>query len=35
VLDADIQKCYNVIDHDVLFAKLSTFPAIKNKLKLG
>ena len=33
VLDADIQGCFNEINHDVLLAKLSTFPAMKKQIK--
>jgi len=33
VLDADIQGCFNEIDHSVLLAKLSTFPAMKKQIK--
>lgn len=33
VLDADIEKCFDRIDHDKLMAKLSTFPAIANLVR--
>ena len=33
VLDADIQGCFNEIDHNALLAKLSTFPAMKKQIK--
>jgi RNA-directed DNA polymerase len=33
VLDADIQGCFNEIDHNALLAKLSTFPAMEKQIK--
>lgn len=33
VLDADIQGCFNEIDHSALLAKLSTFPAMRKQIK--
>lgn len=33
MLDADIQGCFNEIDHNALLAKLNTFPAIKKQIK--
>jgi RNA-directed DNA polymerase len=33
VLDADIQGCFNEIDHNVLIAKLSTFLAMEKQIK--
>lgn len=33
VLDADIQKCFNKIDHDKLLKKLSTFGLMENQIK--
>jgi len=31
-LDADIQKCFNEINHNVLLSKLDTFPNIKKQI---
>jgi RNA-directed DNA polymerase len=33
VLDADIKKCFDRIDHDQLLNKLDTFPMIRRKIK--
>ena len=33
VLDADIAKCFDRIDHDALLAKLETFPALRRVIK--
>ena len=33
VLDADIQKCFDKIDHDKLLKKLSTFGLMENQIK--
>ena len=33
VLDADIQKCFNEINHCVLLSKLDTFPLIEKQIK--
>jgi RNA-directed DNA polymerase len=33
VLDADIAKCFDRIDHDALLSKLDTFPAIRRLVK--
>jgi RNA-directed DNA polymerase len=33
VLDADIKKCFDKIDHDKLLLKLSTFDTMKNQIK--
>lgn len=33
VLDADIQKCFDRIDHDKLLKKLSTFDLMENQIK--
>ena len=33
VLDADISKCFDRINHDVLLAKLNTFPVLRRLLK--
>ncbi len=33
VLDADIAKCFDKIDHNKLLAKLQTFPTLKNQVK--
>ena len=33
VLDTDIQKCFNRINHDKLLKKLSTFDLMKNQIK--
>jgi retron-type reverse transcriptase len=33
VLDADIEKCFDSIDHDKLMTKLSTLPAIANLIR--
>ena len=33
VLDADIAKCFDRIDHDALLAKLDTFPALRRIVK--
>ena len=33
VLDADIQKCFDQIDHDKLIKKLATFEIIENQIK--
>jgi RNA-directed DNA polymerase len=33
VLDADIAKCFDRIDHDALLKKLDTFPTVKNQVK--
>ena len=33
VLDADIEKCFDRIDHEVLLAKLSTLPVINNLIR--
>ena len=34
VLDADIKKCFDRIDHDKLLAKLNTFPLLENQIKV-
>ena len=33
VLDADIKKCFDRIDHDQLLNKLDTFPLIRRRIK--
>jgi RNA-directed DNA polymerase len=33
VLDADISKCFDKIDHDKLIAKIDTFPQLRNQIK--
>ena len=33
VLDADIAKCFDRINHEVLLAKLSTFPSLSRQIK--
>ena len=33
VLDADISKCFDKIDHNKLLAKLQTYPTLKNQIK--
>ena len=33
VLDADIAKCFDKIDHDKLLAKLETYPTLKKQVK--
>jgi RNA-directed DNA polymerase len=33
VLDADISKCFDKIDHSVLLRKLNTFPTIRRQIK--
>jgi RNA-directed DNA polymerase len=33
VLDADIQGCFNEMDHNALLAKLNTFPAMEKQIK--
>lgn len=33
VLDADIAKCFDKIDHDKLLAKLQTYPELKRQIK--
>ena len=33
VLDADITKCFDKINHDKLLAKLQTYPTLKNQIK--
>lgn len=33
VLDADISKCFDTIDHDKLLAKMDTFPQLRNQIK--
>jgi RNA-directed DNA polymerase len=33
VLDADISKCFDKIDHQALLAKLNTFPALRRQVK--
>jgi len=33
VLDADISKCFDRIHHDVLLAKLNTFPVLRRQIK--
>ena len=33
VLDADISKCFDKINHEVLLRKLNTFPTIRRQVK--
>lgn len=33
ILDADIAKCFDRIDHDALIQKLDTFPALENQVR--
>ncbi|MCY7277116.1 MAG: group II intron reverse transcriptase/maturase [Phormidesmis sp. CAN_BIN44] len=33
VLDADISKCFDRIDHEALLAKLNTFPTLRRQIK--
>jgi len=33
VLDADIAKCFDRINHEALLAKLSTFPSLRRQIK--
>jgi RNA-directed DNA polymerase len=33
VFDADIRKCFDMIDHDALLEKLDTFPLMKQQIK--
>lgn len=33
MLDADISKCFDEIDHDKLLAKIDTFPKLGNQIK--
>lgn len=33
ILNADISKCFDCIDHDVLLSKLSTFPKMETQIK--
>ena len=33
VLDADITKCFDQVNHDVLLSKLNTFPKMENQIK--
>lgn len=33
MLNADISKCFDTIDHDKLLAKIDTFPQLRNQIK--
>jgi RNA-directed DNA polymerase len=33
VLDADIAKCFDKINHNVLLSKLNTFPTIRRQIR--
>jgi RNA-directed DNA polymerase len=33
VLDADIAKCFDQIDHEALLKKLNTFPTLRRQIK--
>ncbi|MHC5731533.1 MAG: reverse transcriptase/maturase family protein, partial [Nostoc sp.] len=33
VLDADIAKCFDCIDHEALLRKLNTFPTIRRQIR--